>query len=115
MYPTDIFKCLSDETRLQILLLLAEEGELCVCELTEALEQSQPKISRLLAILKSGQLLVDRRQGQWVFYRLNPSLPTWVVQTIINVTDGNPNYLLKAQQQLHQMGNRPQRNKLCCD
>ncbi|MCA8636804.1 ArsR family transcriptional regulator, partial [Escherichia coli] len=41
-----LFKNLSDETRLGIVLLLREMGELCVCDLCTALEQSQPKISR---------------------------------------------------------------------
>lgn len=41
-----LFKNLSDETRLGIVLLLREMGELCVCDLCTALDQSQPKISR---------------------------------------------------------------------
>lgn len=45
-----LFKNLSDETRLGIVLLLREMGELCVCDLCTALEQSQPKISRHLAM-----------------------------------------------------------------
>ncbi|MGL4206772.1 MAG: metalloregulator ArsR/SmtB family transcription factor [Aeromonadaceae bacterium] len=72
-----LFKSLADETRLRICLLLQREGELCVCELTEALADSQPKISRHLTQLRSSGLLQDRRQGQWIFYRLNPALPGW--------------------------------------
>ena len=72
--PTQIFKLLSDETRLRIVLLIQAAGELCVCELTEALSLSQPKISRHLAHLKSGALLADRRDGQWVYYRLHPDM-----------------------------------------
>lgn len=58
-----LFKNLSDETRLGIVLLLREMGELCVCDLCTALEQSQPKISRHLAMLRESGLLLDRKQG----------------------------------------------------
>lgn len=71
------FKCLADETRLNIVTLVAEHKELCVCDLTEKLQLSQPKISRHLALLRSSGLLQDRRQGQWVYYSINPQLPTW--------------------------------------
>ena len=47
--PLQLFKTLSDETRLSLVLLLREKGELCVCELTTTLRESQPKISRHLA------------------------------------------------------------------
>ncbi|WP_219013294.1 ArsR family transcriptional regulator, partial [Shewanella algae] len=46
MELTIFFKALADETRLRSLLLILQQGELCVCELTEALALSQPKISR---------------------------------------------------------------------
>ncbi len=67
-----VFKLLSDETRLNIVLILRELGELCVCDLCTALEQSQPKISRHLAMLRECGLLLDRKQGKWVHYRLSP-------------------------------------------
>ena len=55
-----LFKNLSDETRLGIVLLLREMGELCVCDFCTALDESQPKISRHLAMLReSGLLLVS--------------------------------------------------------
>ena len=57
-----LFKILSDETRLGIVLLLREMGELCVCDLCTALEQSQPKTSRHLAMLRESGLLLDRKQ-----------------------------------------------------
>ena len=66
-----LFKILSDETRLGIVLLLREMGELCVCDLCTALEQSQPKTSRHLAMLRESGLLLDRKQGKWVHYRLS--------------------------------------------
>lgn len=77
-----VFKLLSDETRLNIVLILRELGELCVCDLCTALEQSQPKISRHLAILRECGLLSDRKQGKWVHYRLSPHIPAWAAQVI---------------------------------
>ena len=80
--PLQLFKNLSDETRLGIVLLLKEMGELCVCDLCAALDQSQPKISRRLAMLRESGLLLDRKQGKWVHYRLSPHMPAWAAQVI---------------------------------
>ncbi len=77
-----LFKNLSDETRLGIVLLLREMGELCVCDLCTALDQSQPKISRHLAMLRESGLLLDCKQGKWVHYRLSPHIPFWAAQVI---------------------------------
>ncbi|TLU67286.1 metalloregulator ArsR/SmtB family transcription factor [Thalassotalea litorea] len=81
-FPLLFFKSLADDTRLKILLLLTKEQELCVCDLTTALALSQPKISRHLALLKQQELITSRRQGQWVFYSLNQSLPQWCTTTL---------------------------------
>ncbi|WP_422528773.1 As(III)-sensing metalloregulatory transcriptional repressor ArsR [Serratia fonticola] len=80
--PLQLFKNLSDETRLGIVLLLKEMGELCVCDLCTVLEQSQPKISRHLAMLRESRLLLDRKNGKWVHYRLSPHIPSWAAQVI---------------------------------
>lgn len=64
-----LFKALSDETRLRILALLTE-GELCVCELMATLDLPQSTVSRHLAYLKNSGLVEDRRQGIWMYYRL---------------------------------------------
>ena len=60
------FKMLADSTRLRCLLLMQAEGELCVCELTHALNLSQPKISRHLAHLREAGVLVASRNGTWM-------------------------------------------------
>jgi len=65
-----LFHALSDETRLQILELLAE-GEQCVCDLTDALKTGQSRLSFHLKTLKDAGLLQDRRDGRWVYYALN--------------------------------------------
>ena len=112
--PPTVFKCLADETRTRLMLLIAAEGELCVCELTAALELSQPKISRHLAQLRTGGLLADRRQGQWVYYRLHPNLPDWVVKVLDTTLASNRHWLSADSRRLQQMGERPERNALCC-
>lgn len=114
MNPVALFKALADETRLSTLLLILMEQELCVCELMTALGESQPKISRHLAQLRQAELVLDRRQGQWVFYRLNPALPDWVQQLLHTTLTANHAWLADAGLQLQQMGDRPQRIKQCC-
>ena len=64
------FKVLADEARLQMIWLLSNHRELCVCDLTEALGISQSKASRHLATLRHAGLVVDRRAGTWQHYSL---------------------------------------------
>jgi len=64
-----LFKALSDDTRLRILNLLFE-GELCVCELMDALQMPQSRVSHQLSILKASGLVLDRREGKWMIYAL---------------------------------------------
>ncbi|BCU06976.1 hypothetical protein Atep_16530 [Allochromatium tepidum] len=68
--PRDLFTALAQDTRLRCLLLLATQGELCVCELTQATGVVQPHVSRHLAQLRELGLVQDRRDGLWVHYRL---------------------------------------------
>lgn len=84
MDQPDFFKCLSDPTRLDILKIVLAQGNVCVCEITEALNLSQPKISRHLALLRNLSILLDQRKGQWVYYRLNPELPEWA-NAVLNI------------------------------
>lgn len=113
--PVTFFKALADETRLKSLLLITHQHELCVCELIAALELSQPKISRHLAQLKQAGIVNDRRQGQWVFYRLNPNLEHWALQSIMQTLSEKGDYLTKDLARLNAMGDRPTRNQVCCN
>jgi DNA-binding transcriptional ArsR family regulator len=63
-------KALGHPTRLQILEVLAREGESCVCHLEHRLGQRQANISQQLARLRDARLVVDRRDGLNVFYDL---------------------------------------------
>ncbi len=69
---TNVFKSLSDETRLRILKLL-ERGELCVCDVVAALDLAQPQVSFHLRILKESGILESRKDGKWMHYRINDS------------------------------------------
>jgi ArsR family transcriptional regulator len=112
--PPEIFKSLADETRARATLLIVRQGELCVCELMHALEESQPKISRHLAQLRSSGLLLDRRQGQWVYYRLNPDLPVWVEEMLQLTQRANADWLQYNALRLQNMAGRPVRDVACC-
>ncbi|WP_095498420.1 metalloregulator ArsR/SmtB family transcription factor [Paraferrimonas haliotis] len=114
MSPIQFYKCLADEIRLKSVLLILQENELCVCELMVALNEVQPKVSRHLAQLRKCGLLVDRRQGQWVFYRINPSLPEWAKRSLTESAHGNVAFLSKTSTRLANMGNRPDRLETCC-
>jgi ArsR family transcriptional regulator len=63
------FKALADISRLRILNLLLH-GELCVCDIQYVLQATQPNVSRHLSYLKNSGLVLDRRDGYRIFYRL---------------------------------------------
>ncbi len=64
-----ICNALADEARLEIIARLLE-GERCVCDLTDALETGQSRLSYHLRILKEAGLVKDRREGRWAYYTL---------------------------------------------
>ncbi len=108
------FKMLADHTRLRCLMLMQAEGELCVCELTHALNLSQPKISRHLAHLREAGVLVARRNGTWMNYRINPELDNWALKLIQTTLDGvrNTEPFVSDRNMLDTMANRP--GLVCC-
>jgi ArsR family transcriptional regulator len=109
-----LFRALADPTRLRAMLLLAAEGELCVCELTHALDLSQPKISRHLAALRESGLLETRREGQWMYYRITAGLPDWVQNLLHHTLLGNTHNepFRQDRHTLKTMPNRP--GAACC-
>src|ERR1700712_1479335 len=112
--PPEVFKSLADETRARATLLIASQGELCVCELMCSLDDSQPKISRHLAQLRSSGLLLDRRQGQWVYYRLNPDLPRRGNEILEVTLLANAGCLRLNAARRNNMAGRRVRKPACC-
>jgi ArsR family transcriptional regulator len=82
---TKIFKLLSDETRLRILMLLKHK-ELCVCQIMAILGISQPLVSRNLSILSSAGFLDERKQGKLVFYSIKKDLPSFAANLLDIIT-----------------------------
>jgi ArsR family transcriptional regulator len=76
MMPIALLSALSEPTRLGAIQILADGREHCVCQLMTRLDASQSRMSRHMQTLKQAGLVVDRRDAQWVRYRLNPDLPT---------------------------------------
>ncbi len=114
MTPEILLKLLSDQTRLRSLMLLMQEGELCVCELTYALDLIQPKISRHLAALRDMQVVIDKRAGQWIYYHINPKLPAWANQLLQAALKGclDEKQYKRDIKKLKNMNNRPE-NRVC--
>ena len=83
-------KALADPTRLRLLSLIAahEDGEACVCELTEPLHLSQPTISHHLKILREAGLVTSRRRGTWAHYTSVPGAVERVTAGLIAATAG---------------------------
>ncbi len=71
----DVLSALAEPSRLEIIRILAAGGEHCACELMPRLGISQSRVSRHVAVLKAAGLAADRRDRQWVRYRINPDMP----------------------------------------
>jgi len=93
--PGSLCSALAHDTRLRSMLLLLAHGELCVCELSHALGAAQPHMSRHLGQLREAGLVTDRRDGLWIYYRINPALPAWAARVLRATAEG------ARQQQLH--------------
>jgi len=104
-----LFAALSNSIRLRCVMLLQQERELCVCELTQALSAAQPAISRHLGLLREAGIVQDRRDGLWIHYRLHPGLPGWARNTIrTTAKEWVPrNPFAADRERLHGMGDRP--------
>lgn len=70
-----VLSALSEPTRFKAMPLLGDDTEHCVCELMKKLGATQSRMSRHMQVLRQAGLVVDRRDAQWVRYRLNPGLP----------------------------------------
>ena len=72
---TTVMKAAGSDTRMRILYLLWEGGELCVCDLADILQLSQPAISQQLRKLRESGLADTRRDGQTIYHRLSGNHP----------------------------------------
>ena len=83
--PIELFKVLSDPTRLKLFQILFQKQARCVGDLVEMLEQPQPTISRHLNHLKKLGILNAVREGTWMWYEMSDDLPDWC-QNILQTT-----------------------------
>ena len=91
-----LFHALSDETRLAVLDML-RGGERCVCELQDALDAAQSRLSFHLRVLKEAGLVEDRKEGRWSYYSLVPERLA-VVHDVVRAlaTERRPRQALKV-------------------
>ncbi|MEF2967147.1 metalloregulator ArsR/SmtB family transcription factor [Paenibacillus sp. M1] len=80
----ETMKLLSDKTRLTILALL-KEREMCVCDIVDILETTQPNISQHLKKLKTGGIVNETRRSQWIYYSLNMSDKPYLHEIFIHL------------------------------
>lgn len=87
---THVFKLLSDDTRLRMLLLLYQEA-LCVCQISGILQVPQPRVSKNLAKLRDLDLVVDQRMEKFIFYTLRKE-NAFLMQTLEQILKQEPVY-----------------------
>jgi ArsR family transcriptional regulator, arsenate/arsenite/antimonite-responsive transcriptional repressor len=90
----EIFQALSDPYRIRIVrLMLAVKGEMCLCEISESLDEPEYKLSRHIKILKTSGLLNSVRDGKWIYHSLVKDqkflLSTYKALTQFDGTDGD--------------------------
>lgn len=114
MTSESFFAAMAHPLRLRALVLLQTEGELCVCELTHGLRAAQPTVSRHLAQLREAGIVLDRREGLWIHYRLHPDLAPWAQNVLRATAEGVADTAPFAadRQVLADMPNRP--GARCC-
>lgn len=105
--PVTVFKAMADNLRLSVLLMVRDQQRLCVCELTEAFQVSQPKVSRHLALLRDAGLLATERRGQWIYYFFNQQLPDWVSRILDETALSNSGLIEQPLARLKAMADRP--------
>jgi ArsR family transcriptional regulator len=107
--PDTVFSAIANPDRLRALLLLSENEELCVCELTYVLGLAQPNMSRHLSQMRDLGIVADRREGRWIYYRLNPELPSWIrnVLDVVVKTHFRAEPYRSDRMNLSRMPNRP--------
>ena len=90
----NLTKALADENRVRILMALNVREELCVCNLNDLLELAPSTVSKHLFLLKNARLVKARKQGRWMYYRLNrdsdaPSMVAAALAWVVDAVAGN--------------------------
>jgi ubiquinone/menaquinone biosynthesis C-methylase UbiE/DNA-binding transcriptional ArsR family regulator len=98
-YLLAALRAIAEPTRLRLVVLCAQGGELTVSELTQILGQSQPRVSRHLKLLCDARVLERFREGNWAFYRLSHSGPVagFVRQLVVDCDEASPTLALDLQ------------------
>jgi DNA-binding transcriptional ArsR family regulator len=78
-----------NEVRLKILFLLNEEGELCPCDLSDILNMTVPAISQHIRKLKDGNIIIARKTGQTIFYRINQEFDSLLIPLFEKINSPN--------------------------
>jgi ArsR family transcriptional regulator, arsenate/arsenite/antimonite-responsive transcriptional repressor len=99
-----LFKALADRSRLRILGLLAG-GDICVCDIHESLGLPQPAASRHLAYLRRTGLVLARKDGLWVHYRL-AQLPDPVMRTVVDAVSHAVGHLSATERDRRRLAQR---------
>ncbi|MHA6481016.1 ArsR/SmtB family transcription factor [Paenibacillus sp. strain BS8-2] len=95
MELADDMKLLSDKTRLMILAILNEK-EMCVCDIVSVLETTQPNVSQHLRKLKAGNLVSEKRKGQWIYYSISSDNKPYV-RDILNTLPSMKHKVMELQ------------------
>lgn len=80
----EVFKALGDPTRLTIVRMLAQNGEMCVCKIVDELSIGQSAVSHHMLKLKQARLLHSRKEGQWIYYSVNTDTIKNVLLIFVN-------------------------------
>lgn len=85
-----IAKALADGNRMRVVAALIDRDQLCVCQIVEILRLATATVSRHINILQNAGLVQSRKEGRWVYYRLDESFPgllrTWLLDSLLNST-----------------------------
>ncbi len=103
-----LFKALSEPARLRIVHLLRQRGELCVCDLVDALELPQSAVSRHLAYLRHHGLVAARREGTWMYYQLAPATP--FAERLLTLLGGDTDVIPELRRDARRLAKMPARS-----
>ncbi len=110
-----LFEALADPTRLRLLNLFAQSGEVCVCELVDALQVPQYNISRHLRLLVRVGLLEDRRRGKWIYYLIAKNLRPYqrkILQSVEQLRESREDFKFDERRAARRL--RLRRGGMCC-